>query len=162
MSISPSRPVFTGLALIVLPFALGCARIETDASCQDPNRNRPEQQVVATAMERAYDQVDFQFCRNQKCLVEVDATTGCDVQTIRDCVTRHIIAAQGVPVAQASEATLKLTSTISRFRLDHQDRIWSPDMDFGEFRGQLDVTGLGSGAEKRLFKLQGRAQRAEL
>ena len=53
MSIFPSRPIFTGLALVVLPFALGCARIETDASCQDPNRNRPEQQVVATAMERA-------------------------------------------------------------------------------------------------------------
>jgi hypothetical protein len=162
MPFFPSRPIFAGLTLVVLPLALACGRIETDASCLDPNRDRPEQRVVETAMERAYDQVDFRFCRNQKCLVEVEAGTGCDVQTIRDCVTRHIIAAQGVPVARASEATLKLTSTISRFRLDHQDRILTPDVDFGEFRGRLDVTELGPGAAQRLFKLKGRAQRAVL
>lgn len=159
MSHFPSRTLMTGLLLALLPFALACGRIEADPSCQAPYRDRPEQQVVDIAMERAYSRVDFKFCSNQKCLVEVDAGTGCDTETIRDCVVRHVIAAQGVPVTRTAEATLKLTSTITRFQLVHQDRITSPDMNYGELRGRLDVTELGRGATRLQFKLEGRAQK---
>jgi hypothetical protein len=159
---SISRPVLTGLALAVLPLALACGPVETEAACKDPNRNRTEAEVVHEAMERAIKQVDFGFCRNQKCLVEVSGPSECDTPSVVACITRHIVAANGLPVTQPAEATLKLSATIVMMEVEHQQRIWTQDVDYGRFRGQLTATGSGPAGANRVVKLEGRAQKADL
>ena len=157
----PSRSFLPGLALLVLPLTLACARLQTGGEvCRVPGRDQLQQNVVFHSMEWAYDKVDFGFCRNQKCLVDVTATAECDVPDIRECVVRHIQAANGLVVKHASDATLKLSSVIDRVHYERDQPMYGADRESCEFKGSLAITETGPGSAKRVVKLYGFAQKA--
>ncbi len=156
--------VLAGLALVVLPLTLACTPIQTGGEeCKVSGRSSLEQNVVYFSMEWAYDKVDFGFCHNQKCFVQVQvvSTTECDIPDVRACVIRHIQAANGLVVDKESEATMKLTSTIDRIFYNRDQPLYGPDKEIGEFKGSLCVTELGPGAVTRVFKLYAIKRKAD-
>ena len=92
---------------------------------------------------------------HQKCLVSVESDVTCDHADIQACVVRHIQAANGLVVDREADATLRLTSVITKIVHTRQYREYSADKVIGKFEGDLVVTDLGSpSAAKRVIKLK--------
>jgi hypothetical protein len=164
MSRRPPRSILAGLAMTVLTLTLACIPWRTEETVRMvPGGSPMQQDVVQHAMEWAYDKVDFGFCRDQKCLVLVEVATATegDVPDVQACVIRHILAANGRVVDQASEATLKLTSIIERVQHQHDQPMFGADKEIAEFTGRLEVTGFGPGAATRVFRLYGLHRKSE-
>jgi hypothetical protein len=156
MSRPPVRSCLAGLALAALALALACQQPQTGGFvCKANGREQVEQEAVYWAMECAYDKVDFKFCRNEKCLVEVTASTECDLPDFRECVIRHILAANGLVVERETDATLRLTSTIEQVKFAKQEHYAAPNVAVGEVRGTLAAAELGPGGVTRTHKLLG-------
>ena len=152
----------------ILPFALpalllmACAGPDPAPVCAAPSLFRFEQQSMNEAMEQAFNHVDFRFCKNRRCWVEFQGASECEAQVVGECLTRHLVAAQGVPAASPAQADLKLLYHVERIGVDTAQRIWTPDLQTAEFLGQLRVSDAASGALEHQYNLQGVVRHAVL
>jgi hypothetical protein len=141
---------------------LACAGPAPAPSLAAPAVFHFERQAVNDAMEDAFDRVDFRFCRDRSCWVEPQDASGQDARAVGDCLTRHLVAARGVPAAGPEGASLKLSYRIDRISLDTAQRIWTPDVQTAEFHGKLRVINGATGALEHEYDLRGMVRRAVL
>ena len=104
-------PLFL-LGLLAILSGLGCTKANTTIGRETSARPRIEQVALSSAMEAAYNKVNFGFCRDRKCFVETKALSKSDIDFITSYVTKKVLSGGGVPVLQESAAELKLTSTL--------------------------------------------------
>jgi hypothetical protein len=156
MSGFPSRSLLAGLALAVLSLGVACRQPQTGGFvCKANGREAIEQECVYWAREWAFDKVDSQFCRNEKCSVAVEATTECDLPDIKECIAARIGAANGLVVEREADATLKLTCAVSKIHFAKYEQISTPNIAVGTFEGTLTVAEAGPGGAQRTLKLAG-------
>jgi hypothetical protein len=151
-----TRPVLASLALAALALGVACQQPQTGGFvCRANGRDAVEQESVYWAREWAFDKVDFRFCKNQKCTVAVEATTECDLPDIKECIARHIGAADGLVVEREADATLRITCVVSKVHFSKSVMVKIPNIAVGTFEGTLMVAEAGPGGASRTLKLAG-------
>jgi spore cortex formation protein SpoVR/YcgB (stage V sporulation) len=146
----------SGAALLMA--VLACTRASTSIGREASARPRIEQVALSSAMEAAYNKVDFGFCKNQKCFVETKALSKTDIDFITSYVTKKVLAAGGIPVIQESAAELKLTSTLDVSGTDEVKRTMVKDVVIGQFKGTLAVIDMAKGTVNQVLDLNATSQ----
>lgn len=145
-----------GLSLIGGGF--GCNRANTAIGREASARPRIEQVALSSAMEAAYNKVNFSFCKDQKCFVETKALSKSDIDFITSYVTKKVLEAGGIPVIQEQNAKLKLTSTLDVSGTDEVRRAVLRDLIVGQFKGTLAVVDLEKGTIQQVIELNATTQ----
>lgn len=145
-------------ALALVAATLACTRANTTIGREASARPRIEQVALSSAMEAAYNKVDFGFCRDQKCFVETRALSKTDIDFISSYVTKKVLAVGGIPVLQEADAALKLTSTLDVSGTDEVKRTLVKDVVIGQFKGTLTVVDRAKGTVKRVIDLNAVSQ----
>ena len=141
------------LGLSILGSGLACNRANTAIGREASARPRIEQVALSSAMEAAYNKVNFSFCKDQKCFVETKALSKSDIDFITSYVTKKVLEAGGIPVLQEQNAKLKLTSTLDVSGTDEVRRAILRDLIVAEFKGTLAVVDLDKGAVQKMIEL---------
>lgn len=141
------------LGLSLLSSGLACNRANTAIGREASARPRIEQVALSSAMEAAYNKVNFSFCKDQKCFVETKALSKSDIDFITSYVTKKVLEAGGVPVLQEVNASLKLTSTLDVSGTDEVRRAILRDLIVAEFKGSLAVIDLQKGTVQKMIEL---------
>ena len=147
----------SGAALLLLA-AIGCTKANTSIGREASARPRIEQIALSSAMEAAYNKVNFAFCRDKKCFVDTKALSKTDIDFITSYVTKKFLSAGGVPVLQESAADLKLTSTLDVSGTDEVKRTLVKDVVIGQFKGTLAVIDVIKGTVKEVIDLNATSQ----
>ena len=150
---SPFKVSAALIAIFVIGGGLACNRANTAIGREASARPRIEQVALSSAMEAAYNKVNFSFCKDQKCFVETKALSKSDIDFITSYVTKKVLEAGGIPVLQEQNAKLKLTSTLDVSGTDEVRRAILRDLIVAEFKGSLAVIDLEKGAVKQMIEL---------
>jgi len=157
----PRIPIITLPALVALLLiggGLGCTKASTSIGREASARPRIEQVALSSAMEAAYNKVNFGFCRDKKCFVETKALSKSDIDFITSYVTKKVLAGGGIPVLNESAAELKLTSTLDVSGTDEVKRTLVKDVVIGQFKGTLAVIDIAKGTVKQVIDLNATSQ----
>ena len=146
------------VALLLIGGGLGCTKASTSIGREASARPRIEQVALSSAMEAAYNKVNFGFCRDKKCFVETKALSKSDIDFITSYVTKKVLAGGGIPVLQENDAELKLTSTLDVSGTDEVKRTLVKDVVIGQFKGTLAVIDIAKGTVKQVIDLNATSQ----
>jgi len=146
------------VTLLLIGGGLGCTKASTSIGREASARPRIEQVALSSAMEAAYNKVNFGFCRDKKCFVETKALSKSDIDFITSYVTKKVLAGGGIPVLQENAAELKLTSTLDVSGTDEVKRTLVKDVVIGQFKGSLAVIDIAKGTVKQVFDLNATSQ----
>lgn len=147
----------SGIALMLMA-GTACTKANTSIGREASARPRIEQVALSSAMEAAYNKMNFAFCRDQKCFVETKVLSKTDIDFITSYTTKKVLAAGGIPVLQENAADLKLTSTLDVSGTDEVKRTLVKDVVVGQFKGTLAVIDLAKGTVKQVIDLNAVSQ----
>lgn len=153
-----STALVVGVVLVGLFGDTGCTKNPTSVNREVAARPRVEQLALSSAMESAYDSVDFSLVKNENVYVETNALAKTDVEFITSFVQKQVIAAGGTVVLNERDADLKLTSTVEVSGTDEVNRTFGKDVVMGQFKGSLAVVDLASASIVQMYELDSLAQ----
>lgn len=160
-SVSKNRFATMALGVFVvatLSLLTACTTSTTAVNREQAARPRVEQKALTSAMEAAFDDIDFAFCDGKKIFFETKALSKGDIDYINSFIQRSALDAGCVPVTKKDGAEMLGSCVVEVSGTDEVALRMVRDVVIGQFTATLTVTDLASDSIIKAWKISGQSQ----
>lgn len=159
VSKNPVAAIVFGLFVFAnFAFLCACSTSTTAVNREQAARPRVEQKALTTAMETAFDDIDFSFCSDKKIFFETKALSKGDIDYINSFMQRSALAAGCIPVTKRDGAELLGSCVVEVSGTDEVALRMVRDVVIGQFTATLTVTDLASDSIIKAWDISGQSQ----